>query len=295
MIIARIIGGIGNQMFQYAFGRRLADSLGAELKLDISGYAAYKDRSYQLPQLRVDCPIADADECAALAGRQVTRYRRLMRRHLPALARAPETYFLEKSVTFDPGMLDVPDGSYVDGYWHSERYFAPIAERIRNEYVPRERLSPSAQEMGEEMQSCESVSLHVRRGDYVHNPIAFNHHYVCDQDYYRRCVDHIRSVIDSPRVFIFSDEPDWVKANMPLPVPTVVVSPGAQTQEATELWLMSSCRSHIIANSSFSWWGAWLDPRPDKLVLMPKQWFRRNGSVYSQRCASFRPDGWLPV
>ena len=295
MIIARLMGGIGNQMFQYAFGRRLADGLGVELRLDTAAYRRDAKRSFMLDQWRADAVPASAAEVAALGGDRVQDDAGPLRSRLARLQGDPPAVVRERGFAFDPALIAVRDGSYVVGYWQSERYFAPAAERLRGEFVPRRELSPAAAALAGEMAAGESVSVHVRRGDYVHERRTARVHGVCDEAYYARCFRLLEERLAAPRLYIFSDEPAWVREHFAAPFPKVVVSSGGPGLEASELWLMSRCRHHVIANSSFSWWGAWLGRDPAGLVLLPRHWFRKDGDVDGPACAGIRPEGWTAV
>ena len=118
-----------------------------------------------------------------------------------------------------------------------------------------------------------SVSIHVRRGDYLTNPVTFQTHGLCDIDYYKKAIDEILDLVDKPHFFIFSDDQSWAKSNIIFGAPTDYVMHNNSLKNYEDLRLMSYCRHHIIANSSFSWWGAWLGNNPEKIVIAPKKWF----------------------
>ncbi len=290
MIIVQIIGGLGNQMFQYAFGKRLAEGLGVPLKLDVSGFRTYQKRRYGLGQLSVATAFASDAEIEMAREGHWPRGRRLLRRAFPSVPAESSHVVRERTwFVFDPEMLSLPDGTYLEGYWQSEKYFAPIASRLRGEFVVRAPLAGRDAELADAMGGGESVSLHVRRGDYVTDPVSAAMHNVCDEAYYRRCVDHLAGQLRNPHFFVFSDEPEWARKCLPLPFATTIVDHNGEAQDALDLRLMSLCRHHVIANSSFSWWGAWLDPRPDKIVLMPTQWLRDRRP---EMTPDIRPQGW---
>lgn len=292
VIIVQIIGGLGNQMFQYAFGRRLADGLGVPLKLDITSFRTYDKRRYELDGLRIEEDFASDREIeVALRGR-LTRVRSLAGRVFPSLASGPGRLVRQQGFTFDPSMLTLRDGAYLEGYWQSERYFDAVADRLRGEFVPRTRPAGSAAKMAEQMQHGNSVSLHVRRGDYVSEPSVSAMHLVCDEAYYAGCVDYLAPRLVDPHFYVFSDEPAWARVNLKIPFPTTIVADHCDTTEIEDMWLMTQCRHHVIANSSFSWWGAWLDSRPSKVVLMPQRWFRDRESEFS---VDIRSPGWVAL
>lgn len=269
MIVSRLIGGLGNQMFQYAAGRALALRRGVPFRVDRRGFASYKTHAFGLDCFRADVKDAPADQLPGAAAE--SRINRLLRPFL----RGPVRVHPEKAFTFDPQVLALPDNTYLDGYWQSEQYFNDQAAAIREDFTVRHPPSAENQRWLERIAASNAVSLHVRRGDYVTNPSANAVHGTCDLDYYRRAVDHLRNASGAdPAIFVFSDDPDWVAANLQLPFDMHLVRNNDAATNYEDLRLMSACRHHVIANSSFSWWGAWLDPAPDKIVVAPKRWFR---------------------
>ena len=292
MIIVQIIGGLGNQMFQYAFGRRVADGLGVPLKLDVTLFGTYAKRRYELGGLRIEEAFATDHEIdLALRG----RFPRLLGKAgqvVPWLPKSPGRAVRQHGFAFDPKMLMIRDGAYLEGYWQSERYFDAVADRLREEFVPRAPLGDTVQELAEEMRLGESVSLHVRRGDYVSEPSVSAIHLVCDEAYYARCIEYLAARLYAPRFYVFSDEPAWARDNLRLQFPTTIVADRSNAIDVEDLWLMTQCRHHVIANSSFSWWGAWLDSRLSKVVLTPQRWFRDRAPDYG---AAIRPPDWVAV
>jgi hypothetical protein len=292
VIIVQVIGGLGNQMFQYAFGRRLADGLGVPLKLDITQFRTYLKRRYELSGLCIEEEFAGDREIAKTRPSRFSRARSRALPVFPWLAQRPGRLVRERAFAFDPSMLELRDGVYLEGYWQSERYFDAAANRLRVEFVPRQPLDGRAALLADEMRYGDSVSLHVRRGDYASEPPVSLVHLVCDLDYYARCGQYLSERLDDPRYYVFSDEPGWVRENLRLPGATTIVADRCRTTAVHEMWLMSQCRHHVIANSSFSWWGAWLDPRPSKVVLMPRRWFR---NLEPECTADIRPSGWVAL
>jgi len=169
-------------------------------------------------------------------------------------------------------VLEARARTYLDGYWQSEKYFSDVADTIRREFTIRDQLDAGTRELLDRIGTAESVSVHVRRGDYVSHPRASRARSVCTPGYYLRCVAHIAERVGHPHLFVFSDDPDWVAANLRFEHPTTLVSTVPARPDYGDLRLMSACRHHIIANSSFSWWAAWLNPHRDKLVLAPRRW-----------------------
>lgn len=276
MIIVKLMGGLGNQMFQYAAARCLSKRHGTQLKLDVSFFEGEQSgntkRRFELDNLCITAAKASRWEVITqrnckfenqLENALVSLYQRVV----------GHTVYCEKSFNYDHQLLTLPDNVYLEGYWQSEHYFAEIKEVIRKEFSVRTPLTGRNRELAEEIRSVNAVSLHVRRGDYVLDAKTSAMHEVCDLGYYRRAEERVVQTLKHPHFFIFSDDPEWAEENLKLGGAVVYVS--HNVDEAHEdLRLMSLCRHHIIANSSFSWWGAWLAPLPYKLVIAPKRWFR---------------------
>lgn len=286
MIVVKLMGGLGNQMFQYATGRRLALAHDAPLKLDLSWFDTQEKRHYELGDLCVFESFATPGEVLALTRNKPSPLHRLLGRE----ARARDTWIRERHFHFDATVLDLPDGLYLEGYWQSERYFADIAHVLREEFAVRNPLEGRNAEMAERMANSSSMSVHVRRGDYVDEPETKAEHGVCGPDYYQQAVERVREHAEEPHAFVFSDDPAWVRAHFELPCPmTVVDHNGPAAHE--DLRLMTRCRHHIIANSSFGWWGAWLHDGPASgvLVVAPHRWFNRDDVDTS----TVIPDDWV--
>lgn len=189
-----------------------------------------------------------------------------------------------------PGIREVSHNAYLAGYWQSEKYFSDASETIRADFTFRQPLSEQNAEMAERIGQGMSVSLHVRRGDYASNPKTNTAHGLCSLEYYRAAVLHMAEHIERPEFFVFSDDIAWVKANLEIDFPCWYVDHNQGTESYNDMRLMSLCRHHIIANSSFSWWGAWLNRDPDKIVVAPRRWFA-NG----KRSEDLLPASWVSL
>ncbi len=292
VIVTRLMGGLGNQMFQYAVGRALALRTGATLKLDLSHYAADGHRRYELGCFRIEATPATSRDLArfGLAGaplpRQLDRIRRLLRSRM---APAGFPIIRERNFRFDPEVVSLQGSAYLEGYWQSERYFLDQAETLRREFEPVDAPGPENAEIAARIGAANAVSVHVRRGDYVGNAAASRYHGTCSLDYYRAAVDYVGARTPAPHLFIFSDEPAWVRANFHLGVPSTVVDVNPPHRGLRDMQLIALCRHHIIANSSFSWWGAWLGCAPGKIVVSPRRWFNLASIDTRDRV----PDAWM--
>ncbi len=296
MVIVRLIGGLGNQMFQYAAGRSLALRHGVALKLDISGFADYPLRRYSLGCFNIVEEFASPEEIARVKSPPRRRLVRLIRRAWRKVAGPPPYYrqpvFQESMLRpFDPNIWRTPRDVYLDGYWQSEKYFKDIEHIIRSEFTFRPEQDLQSRDIAAMIAETNSVSIHVRRGDYVSNPLTNRVHGVCGLDYYAACVRFMADRVGKPHFFVFSDEPEWAAENLRFAYPMTFVTHNRDGREYEDLRLMSLCRHHIIANSSFSWWGAWLNARAGKIVLAPQRWFNEP----DRDTSDLVPDGWIRV
>ena len=274
MICVRLEGGLGNQLFQYAAARALALRHGTGVLLDTSAFGRrsprYTARMLELQAWRVQARVASADELRALP---------LARRvpFLSSLISGWRTY-IERGRDYDAEFAERPDRTYLVGYWQSPRYFADCATTISSEVEPVYPLSAASALIADRIDTTASVAVHVRRGDYVSLPSAIAMHGALPLSYYRSAIDHMRALFTRPCFFILSDDPDWCRAHLPLvPKEAVFVDHNRGADTWQDLVLMSRCRHHVIANSSFSWWGAWLaDQRhrgAPRQVIAPARWY----------------------
>lgn len=279
MIIVKLMGGLGNQMFQYAAARHLACRYDTELKLDISFLEQFAadctPRRFVLKSLNINAAIASPREVDDLTGQGKSRLDTLLirfRRVAEGKGFQPQIY-REPHFHFDPAFLNTPDGSYLEGYWQSEKYFQDISDLVRREFVVRDPMYGENLGISEQIRTTNSVSLHVRRGDYVSNRVTRETHGVCGMDYYQRCIAEISKAVVAPHFYLFSDDPLWVAEHVRLSFPMTLIDHNRPENGHEDLRLMSLCRHNIIANSSFSWWGAWLNANPGKIVIAPHRWF----------------------
>ena len=275
MVISRIVGGLGNQMFQYAFGRALSLAREAEHALDLHDFGDYLlHNGFELSRL-FDIKARDLStrEIREVIGwRGGGRIRRALTRRRYAWARGTQ-FIVEPHFHFWPPALAAPADCYVAGYWQSEKYFAPAEGMIRKDFMFRLPLSPENEAVRQRMESCEAVSVHVRRGDYVSNQQTFATHGVCTADYYAKAIAFVAARCTKPEFFFFSDDALWPREHLKTGFPQHYVTSNRGSDGYNDMRLMSHCRHHIIANSSFGWWGAWLNPSLDKIVVAPRRWF----------------------
>ncbi|KAB0666162.1 alpha-1,2-fucosyltransferase [Oryzomonas japonica] len=296
MIIVKLWGGLGNQMFQYAAARRLAHINGDRLKLDTQwfGREARGDtpRRYELGVFDITADIATAEEVRRLRGVDTRRWPKAVKRLLASVGYAtPISYVAEQHFNSAPEILSLKGDIYLDGYWQSEKYFRDTADVIRNDFRLKESPDGANASVLREIKVCESVSLHFRRGDYVTNSNAAAYHGVLSLDYYAAAIEAIGARVASPRFFVFSDDLTWVKHNFKIDFPVTYIDVNGAEKAYDDLRLMSACQHHIIANSSFSWWGAWLNKNSKKIVVAPQKWY----SATEINSDDLIPDAWLRI
>jgi Glycosyl transferase family 11 len=275
MIIVRLTGGLGNQMFQYALGRRLADADAGNLWLDLGAFRSAGLRGETLRRFGLDAFAIKGQRLSGSRAALLLPFPRRLPRRLAFLPRWPGRVRVvrEASKLFDPGVLAKRGELYLDGYWQTEKYFADIADIIRDDFALREPMTGQRAALVREIEGASSVSVHVRRGDYVTNASAAAFHGTCSPDWYAAALERIAAAVERPRFYVFSDDPAWVRANLPRGYDLRFVDPQPDGRDCQDMHVMARCRHHIIANSSFSWWGAWLNPSAAKRVIAPARWF----------------------
>jgi hypothetical protein len=275
MVITNICGGLGNQMFQYAIGRATALRLNMPLKVDVSSFSIRKiHQGFELTRVFSCAPeVVGVEDMRAVLGWQTSLVvRRLVLRRQMATFRRKE-FVVEPYFHFWKEILNVSGNCYLQGYWQSEKYFSEAATKIRKDFVFCKPLENQSLNLARQISKVNSVSLHVRRGDYANNPLTTSVHGLCSLDYYMAAIKYITERVQEPRFFIFSDDIEWVKNNLKLSWPCEYVDCNRKDQSYNDMRLMSMCKHNIIANSSFSWWGAWLNPNLYKIVIAPNKWF----------------------
>ena len=262
MIIIKIKGGLGNQLFQYAVGRALALHHRLPLKLDLTIFKTYKLHRYLLDQFAIQADIATEDEIIKLKGRNNVLFSALRKAGL--IKR--KSYLKETRSSYFDASVFKNDDVYLDGYWQNELYFSDIREELLRDLTSISSMSELGVVYIEGIKKSNSVSLHVRRGNYL-NLKNFN---VLEINYYMKAVEYIRKNVEKPTFYIFSDDLEWCKNSLGFLDNCIFVD--STKTEIDDLKLMSFCKHNIIANSSFSWWGAWLNQNCKKTVIAPKGW-----------------------
>ncbi len=261
-------------MFQYAAGRALGCRHNTDLLLDTRMFQRYGLRSFELDKVfNIHSREATESEIKSLIGWKANKLSsRLLREPRLAFLRG-QNYFIEPSTKYIEEVRNLPNDCYIFGHWQSEKYFDDIKDVIRTELIFRRPLTGRNAEIADIIKSTNAVSVHVRRGDYITNKNTNGVHGSCGVDYYERASMYILKRVGSPLFFIFSDDPEWIKNNTLINYEHHVISHNSGIGSYNDMHLMSLCKHHIIANSSFSWWGAWLNQNYDKIVVAPDRWF----------------------
>jgi hypothetical protein len=291
MIVVQLAGGLGNQLFQYAAGRSLAYRLNTELKLDISKFKRPSDRKYALSPFNIIENFVSGKELMLIKKSSHSLKNFIVTTCCKIIGKDPLTPVKESGFTDLENFFSLPDNVYLEGYWQSEKYFSEIREIIRDDFRIITEQDPVSNKMSDLIQKSDSVSIHIRRGDYVSDPKTNYDHGLCPQKYYDIAIEKIEACIEDPVFFIFSDDPSWVQKEFKIFHNHILVNINKPDKNFEDLRLMTLCKNHIIANSSFSWWGAWLSENPDKIVYAPKKWF--NNPAYNSK--NLIPDGWTRI
>lgn len=270
MIVVQLIGGLGNQLFQYAAGRALAEARQTIVKLDTSPFDTYKLHAYSLPHFNISATIASQSERALFeSSAPLTRVRRLSAR----LRGDPYRKVAESAqFNYTPSLFPESSNLYLSGYWQTEKYFKDVAPMLRFELTVRTMPDPVSADLAVRIKQANAVCIHVRRADYVSDSQTHSVHGACSVEYYQAAMMRLTETVASPHYFVFSDDPMWARANLHFDHPATFVSHNQADRNYEDLRLMTLCKHFIIANSTFSWWGAWLGTNETKTVIAPAKW-----------------------
>lgn len=284
MIVVQLLGGLGNQLFQYAAGFSLAFRLNTELYLDIEKLKYSDKREYRLQFF----PHLNA---SVIPTSKFTVQKINIFNFLNSLrAQKKLTWFSEPDFGYCPELFECRKQTYLSGYWQSYKYFKGVEkelkECLRFPQLEQPQLLDSLQVINS---TTQSVCIHIRRGDYVENPHTNQVHGILPVEYYAKAIQMIRDSLNSPSFFIFSDDPKWLREQAIFKGMNIISN--TKNKDWEEMYLMSQCSHHIIANSSFSWWGAWLAENPDQIVIAPKKWFNDESFERTDKI----PDDWIRI
>ncbi len=280
MIIVKLMGGIGNQMFQYSFARQLSLKHGVELKFDISELNSKLIneksfiRDFELDNFNINGETASENERIGFQMNKLGKLVNLIFLYLPF--NLNKLYIREPFFHFFKKALSAPENAYLDGYWQTEKYFDGIRNELLKDFTLKMELSEKSKAIANKLLKQQAVSIHVRKGDYLSMEENKSLFAVCDADYYSAALNEISKKVKEPVFYVFSDEPDWFRKNIVTSYSVDFVTHNTGSNSYQDLYLMSLCKHNIIANSSFSWWGAWLNKNSEKIVIAPKHWFKNN-------------------
>jgi hypothetical protein len=270
MIISEINGGLGNQMFQFACGKAMALRYNSIFKLSLQKLNTDEfstARPFELNIFKTNVAISNAQELNRFSPKSLLS---------KVFFKWLKNYrcYTEKSFAFDTALFKQKGNLFLKGYWQTEKYFETYKSIIRNDFIFTAQKNKRTIQHEKIIEECNAVSVHVRRGDYVSSPIANSFHGVTNLDYYEMAMQKIEEFVDKPFYFLFSDDAQWVKEHLIKDKKNIIVIEHNNGMDSwQDMYLMSKCKHNIIANSSFSWWGAWLNKNVNKIVIAPKQWF----------------------
>ena len=287
MIVSKITGGLGNQLFQYATGQALALKHHTELILDISFYGAGNARAYSLGHFNIKQKFYEVPN----------RFKKLSNVILRGNKFYPYQTYINNDLIFDEAVLKLANNSFLIGYWQSEKYFAAIRSSLLSNLILTTAMSDKAVKQLQEIKDANAVCVHIRRGDYLSNPDAVKIYYRCEQEYYKNAFLKLSAQVQNLKFFIFSDDIEWAKKHLKFITHAVFVDdPGRTNYEDFEL--MRHCQHFITANSTFSWWAAWCSSHAGKIVITPTQWFlvdQDPNTGFKLRVKDLIPESWIKI
>jgi len=288
VIIMRLKGGLGNQLFQYGFGRALSIMKSSQLVFDKTWYfvnaltRSATPRRLVLNRFRIrDCSIKLMPFKYCLMEKR-NRSATLLRKH--------KMIFINEDELKNTDVIYKTDNIYFDGYWQQYSHLKRIRSLLVEEIVPKvSLLSENCARLVKETANPGSVAVHFRRGDYATDVGTRNHHGLCSIDYYHSALEYLARRITIKRLFVFSDDIEWVKDNFLCSLPITYIDDSHNLNDVDAFWVMSKCSHFVIANSSFSWWAAWLNNNKDKIVIAPDKWLAGD----SNKSNLILPDEWI--
>lgn len=292
MIIIKITGGLGNQLFQYSFGKYLSLKFNTELKFDVKtvfNSKNFTNRLIGITDFNVEITLASDNEvksCKNFNRGYLARIERKLNQKFPLINR---NYIVEYPTMKIINELKQNTNYYFDGYWQSYKYLSSIKIILQNE-ITLKHTYPNKIFIDwlKKIENSQSISIHIRRGDYISIKKNFEHYGICSKKYYENAIHYISSNCTNPIFYIFSDDLKWSKENF-IGRQFIFIT-GNQPSE--DMYLMSKCKHNIIANSTFSWWAAWLNQNIEKIVIAPKTWFKES---INESTINLIPKAWIRI
>lgn len=267
MIIVEVSGGLGNQMFQYALYQKFLH-MGKEVKLDLHSFSNEKSRPFELDIFGLQY------ETISRKGRKryIGKFPKLFLQMSFFKNKNARRFYAEKlDVGYQPEILSM-DNVYLSGYWQCELYFKELRSELIETFTFPTEVHEECRRLLKQIEAENATAVHVRRGDYLLPENTVKYGNICTERYYENAMKYIREKQDNARFYFFSNDPDWVRTHL-CDSNSVIVQCNEGENSYLDMYLMSKCKNNIIANSSFSWWGAWLNQYPEKIVVSPERWF----------------------
>lgn len=281
MIRIKINGGLGNQLFQYATAYAMSRKLKSKMIIDISESVKYRIHPLRLTKLNCS---GSFDSKESLIDNFL-----LHPRLIKFSSKFIKRYYIESTLRYDENLQRLAGNKLLIGYFQSEKYFSEYRAELLQEFFPSKAFSEYQKKIKQKIESVDSLSIHIRRGDYISNSDASDVHGICNKEYFDRAITHLTGqelISINTVIFVFSDDIPWCKENLHLPYKVVFIEGDAKSPEL-DMWLMSYCKNNIISNSTFSWWGGWLNTHPSKCVIAPLKWFK---TLHDSK--DIVPEGW---
>jgi hypothetical protein len=301
MFIVNIMGGLGNQMFQYAFGRSLSTSNQVKLNIDVSNFSQQTrnlDHSFQLEFFQINACFLTANQSSSFKWkRKIDKIKyNSLRKLLLSISKCKsiKIYSEPPNSAFKEDVLEIHPPAYLSGYFNSYKYFDKIESKILKEFIPKRDISRLSKNFLGLIEGSESVGVHIRRGDYITDlEIRRELEGIISARYYVNAFEYIKSVVKDPHFFFFSDDIEWVKKNIRPDNKFTYVDINSSRNGCEDLWLMSRCKHNITCGgSTFSWWASYLNPNPEKIVLRTKQ-ISKNPNYNHPN--DFFPSNWVQI
>lgn len=289
MTVVKACGGLGNQMFQYATARAYSLRNSARIVFDLSLFRNDKSRDFELGMLRINNLVTRHERTRPC--QEIDFHLLRVAKRFRLLCKLLKWY-VEYQMFYDPALLERRNLKVIFGYFQSEKYFLHIRQTLLDEFRPREDSSRYISEYRNKIvESSSSVSLHVRRGDLLDEE-NFKVHGICSSEYYQSALELLEQKIGEFTLFVFSDDYKWCEENIRY-LDKVLVDSSRSCSGIEDIYLMSICSHNIIANSTFSWWGAWLNQSAAKIVIAPKKWFA--DADRESEATDLVPSDWIRI
>lgn len=291
MIIVKLQGGLGNQMFQHSFGKKIALKTNAPLKYDVSWYSQnFNDVTRREILISLfEMPFNVMSSNNVFIRTEKSSLFEIIKKRISGNYVC--NILKEGDLSWDR-KIEKRGHFYVEGYWQNYKYFNEIKELLEKDFRFPEYKNEPDKEMAENIKNSNSVGIHIRRGDYSNNPRINQYHGTCSLEYYQKASQTLEKKFSNLKYFLFSDDPEWVNDNFNFLHNFKIVSDGKRS-ELDEMHLLSDCKHQIIANSSFSWWGAWLNKNSEKVIIAPERWFLDEEK--QKQSKNITPDEWIKL